>query len=184
MIKTKIMNSRQNALMVPDEVLVNKIYLVREQKVMLDSDLAELYQVETKRLNEQVRRNKDRFPDDFMFQLTQEEWVDLKSQNATSRSWGGRRIPPFVFTEHGVLMLSSVLNSERAIQVNIRIMRIFNKIKQMLMTNKEILLKVEQIERNAIKQDEKIKLIFDYLKQFIKEQEKPRQLIGFKTKKK
>lgn len=177
------MDSQHNALMVPDEVLVNKIYLVREQKVMIDSDLAELYQVVTKRLNEQVRRNKDRFPEDFMFQMTQEEWENLRSQNATSRSWGGRRVPPYVFTEHGVLMLSSVLNSERAIQVNIRIMRIFNKIKQTLMTNKEVLLKVERIENKVFKQDEKIKLIFDYLKQFMVEQAKPRQTIGFKTRK-
>jgi hypothetical protein len=117
---------------------------------MLDSELADLYQVETKRLNEQVRRNLNRFPNDFMFQLTREEWEDLKSQNATSRSWGGRRTPPLVFAEHGVLMLSSVLNSDRAIQVNVRIMRIFTKMRQMLMTNKEILLKVEQMEKKVI----------------------------------
>lgn len=96
---------------IPDEIISDKIYLIRKQKVMLESDLAELYQVETRRLNEQARRNKDRFPEDFMFQLTGEEWENLKSQNATS-SWGGRRKLPYAFTEHGVLMLSSVLNSK------------------------------------------------------------------------
>jgi ORF6N domain len=99
-----------------DEVVISKIYLNREHKVMLDDDLAELYQVETRRLNEQVKRNVDRFPEDFMFQLNEKEWENLKSQNATS-SWGGRRKLPYAFTEHGVLMLSSVLNSDRAIQV-------------------------------------------------------------------
>jgi len=149
---------------------------------MLDSDLAELYLVETKRLNEQVRRNIDRFPEDFMFQLTKEEWKNLKSQNATS-SWGGRRTPPNVFTEHGVLMLSSVLNSKRASQVNVKIMRIFIKMREILMTNKEILLKVEQMERKVISQDKSIKQIFAYLKQFIQQQGTPKQPIGFKQKK-
>ncbi|WP_246862659.1 ORF6N domain-containing protein [Pedobacter sp. KBS0701] len=111
---------------IPDNIVVNKIYELRGLKVMLDSDLAELYGVETKRLNEQVGRNSDRFPEDFMFQLTDEEWLNLKSQFATS-SWGGRRKLPFVFTEHGILMLSSVLNSKQAIQVNIQIVRIFSR---------------------------------------------------------
>ncbi len=113
-----------NSIMLPDEVITSKIYLIRGEKVMLDSDLAELYGVETRRLNEQVRRNISRFPEDFMFQLTEAEFENLKSQFATS-SWGGRRKLPNVFTEHGVLMLSSVLNSEKAIKVNIQIMRIF-----------------------------------------------------------
>lgn len=104
----------------PDELVISKIYLIRNHKVMLDDDLAELYLVETRRLNEQVKRNIDRFPRDFMFQLTEKEWENLMSQIATS-SWGGRRKMPFVFTEHGVLMLSSVLNSDRVIQVNIQI---------------------------------------------------------------
>src|SRR5213075_588593 len=109
---------------------------------MFDEDLAQLYQVETRRLNEQVKRNSDRFPEDFMFQLTESEWENLKSQNATS-SWGGRRKIPFAFTEHGVLMLSSVLSSDRAVQVNIQIMRIYTKLSQMLLTHKDILLKLE-----------------------------------------
>lgn len=141
---------------IPDETINNKIFLFRKTKVMLDTDLAELYQVETKRLNEQVKRNLTRFPEDFMFQLTNEEWENLKSQNATS-SWGGRRKAPFVFTEHGVLMLSSVLNSEKAIGVNIQIVRIFTKMREMLLTHKDILLQLEDM-KNLLKV-KKIELI-------------------------
>jgi hypothetical protein len=104
---------------IPDEIVINKIYHIRSQKVMLDSDLAELYGVETRVLNQAINRNNDRFPEDFMFRLTETEWENLKSQFVIS-SWGGRRTLPYVFTEHGVLMLSNVLNSKRAIQVNIR----------------------------------------------------------------
>jgi hypothetical protein len=111
----------KNKVLIPEEAIMSKIYLIRGQKVMLDNDLAELYAVETRRLNEQVKRNIDRFPGDFMFQLESVEFENLKSQFATSR-WGGRRKLPYAFTEHGVLMLSSVLTSERAINVNIRIM--------------------------------------------------------------
>jgi uncharacterized membrane-anchored protein YjiN (DUF445 family) len=174
------MSKTNKEVAIPDEVLVNKIYLIRGHKVMLDSDLADLYQVETKRLNEQVRRNITRFPKDFMFQLKEEEWENLKSQNATS-SWGGRRSPPYVFTEHGVLMLSSVLNSDRAIQVNIKIMRIFIKMKEILMSDKDVLLKVEKMEKKVLDQDEKIQIIFEYLKEFVKDQKKPYEPIGFKT---
>ncbi len=149
---------------------------------MLDSDLAELYQVETKVLNQAVKRNIERFPDDFMFRLTAEQWGDLKSQNVTSR-WGGRRTLPFVFTEQGVAMLSSVLNSGVAIQVNIQIIRVFTKMREMLLTHKELLLEVESMRKRVGKQDEKIELIFNYLKQFVKDQETPRTPIGFKIKK-
>ena len=103
-------------LIIPDEVVASKIYYIREQKVMLDSDLAELYEVETRVLNQQVKRNLDRFPEDFMFQLSEKEWETLKSQS-TAPSWGGRRKAPYAFTEHGVLMLSSVLNSKKSIAV-------------------------------------------------------------------
>jgi len=154
---------------ISDEVLVNKIYEFRGQKVMLDSDLADLYGVETKRLNEQVRRNVSRFPKDFMFALNQEEIEILKSQIATS-SWGGRRKAPNVFTEHGVLMLSSVLNSEQAIQVNIQIMRIFAKIRQYLADNTEVKLEiaeikytVEQIAKKQKGHDQNIELLFEYI---------------------
>jgi len=113
------------------ETILPSIFLVRGVKAMLDSDLAALYGVETKRLNEQVKRNIKRFPNDFMFQLTKEEYQLLKSQNATS-SWGGRRTPPYAFTEHGIAMLSSILNSDKAIEINISIMRAFVKIRQLL----------------------------------------------------
>ena len=167
---------------IPEEIITNKIYLIREQKVMLDSDLAELYQVETKRLNEQVKRNIDRFPDDFMFQLTKEEWNNLKSQNATS-TWGGRRTLPYLFTEHGVLMLSSVLNSQRAIAVNIHIMRVFNKMKEMLLTHKDLLIKMNELESKVANHDKSIKQIFTYFKQLLKQEVEPRNQIGFKPNK-
>ena len=165
---------------VPEEVLMNKIYLVDGVKVMMDSDLAELYQVETKRLNEQVKRNEERFPEDFMYQLSSEQWENLKSQNATS-SWGGRRSLPIVFTEQGVAMLSSVLNSSIAINVNIQIIRVFTKMREMLLTHKDLLLEMEEIRKKVTGQDEKIEIIFDYLKQFIKKQETPRETIGYKS---
>jgi hypothetical protein len=173
---------------IPDEIVMNKIYFIRGQKVMLDNDLAELYEVETRRLNEQVKRNIDRFPEDFMFQLTREEYENLKSQIATS-SWGGRRKLPYAFTEHGVLMLSSVLKSERSIKVNIQIMRIYTKIRHMLLTHKDILLKLEKMEQKLSGHDEKILLIFEYIKQFeeTKQKEieqKSRPTIGFKSRKK
>jgi hypothetical protein len=169
------------SLSIPDEVVISKIYLIRDKKVMLDDDLAELYQVETRRLNEQVKRNIDRFPEDFMFQLTAVEWENLKSQNATS-SWGGRRKIPFAFTEHGVLMLSSVLNSDRAIQVNIQIMRIYARLRAMLLTNKDILLKLEKLERRVIKHDQDIKVVFGYLKELLNPTTQPMRKIGFKRK--
>ena len=141
---------------------------------MLDEDLAELYGVETRRLNEKVKRNPDRFPVDFMFQLSEKEFENLKSQNATS-SWGGRRKLPYAFSEHGVLMLSSVLNSPTAIQVNIKIMRVYTKLREMILANKDILLKLEHLEKKILQQDEKtnkheevIQIIFSALKQLFK----------------
>jgi len=171
--------------MIPEETVISKIYQIRGKKVMLDRDLAELYNVETKRLNEAVKRNIERFPNEFMFELTTEEFRNLKSQIATS-SWGGRRSLPNVFTEYGVLMLSSVLNSDRAIKVNIQIIKVFAKMREMLTTHREILLKLEQLIKNDTEQDKKIMLIFEYLKQF--EEAKQQQLeqanrkrIGYKT---
>lgn len=169
------------SIAIPDEVVISKIYLIRDKKVMLDDDLAELYQVETRRLNEQVKRNIERFPEDFMFQLTESEWEILKSQNATS-SWGGRRKRPFAFTEYGVLMLSSILNSDRAIQVNIQIMRIYAKLREMLMTNKDILLKLEKLERRVIKHDQDIKVVFGYLRELLNPKTEPMPKIGYKRK--
>jgi len=163
----------------PEELVMNKIYFIRGQKVMLDEDLAELYQVETKRLNEQVKRNGERFPEDFMFRLTPKEFENLKSQFATS-SWGGRRKLPFAFTELGVAMLSSVLNSETAIQVHIQIIRVFAKMKELLLTHKDILLQLEKIERKLTQHDDDIALVFQYLKQLLNPPPPPRNRIGFK----
>ncbi|MBL7746193.1 MAG: ORF6N domain-containing protein [Chitinophagaceae bacterium] len=163
----------------PEELVMNKIYFIRGQKVMLDEDLAELYQVDTKRLNEQVKRNGERFPEDFMFRLTPKEFENLKSQFATS-SWGGRRKLPFAFTELGVAMLSSVLNSETAIQVHIQIIRVFAKMKELLLTHKDILLQLEKIERKLTQHDDDIALVFQYLKQLLNPPQPPRNSIGFK----
>ena len=167
--------------LVPDDVVMNKIFFIRNQKVMLDRDLATLYGVETKRLNEQVKRNLTRFPKDFMFQLNEIEFQNLKSQFATS-SWGGIRKLPYVFTEHGVLMLSSVLNSEKAIQTNIQIMRIFTKIRQMLVDTTEIRLDVETIKKKIENQGKNIELVFQYLDELIekKETNPTREKIGYK----
>jgi len=147
-----------------DEVIINKIYVVRGLKIMIDRDLAELYGVETKRLKEQVKRNIKRFPEDFMFVLTRDEYKFLRSQIATLKT-GVSKYNPMVFTEQGVAMLSSVLNSDLAISVNIQIIRVFTRMRQMLEAHKEILKKLEDLEKKDIEQDEKIMLIFEYLKQ-------------------
>jgi hypothetical protein len=178
------MTGNKNRLIIPDDIVINKIYLVRGQKVMLDNDLAELYEIETRRLNEQVKRNIGRFPEDFMFQLTTEEFNNLKSQFATS-SWGGRRKRPYAFTEHGVLMLSSVINSDRAIKVNIQIMSIYTRIRQILFTHQDILLRLEKIEHTLSGHDKKIMLIFEYIKQLEQSRQQQeaqarRKRIGFK----
>jgi hypothetical protein len=163
-----------------DDIIISKIYYIREQKVMLDEDLAELYQIPTKRLNEQVERNSLRFPEDFSFRLTELEFENLKSQLATS-SWGGRRKLPVAFTEHGVLQLSSVLNSDIAIKVNIQIIRIFNRMRQMLLTHKDILLKLEELDKKITGHDEAIKLLFDCVKELMQSPKPaPRRMIGFK----
>jgi hypothetical protein len=174
----------ENGISIPDEIIMNKILFIRNVKVMIDSDLAELYGVTTKRLNEQVKRNIIRFPEDFMFRLTKVEFGNLKSQIATS-SWGGRRKLPYAFTEHGVLMLSSVLNSDLSIKVNIQIMRVYTKIRNMLSTHKDLLFKFENLEIKLADHDNKIILILEYIKQFekVRQEEleyKNRSRIGFK----
>ena len=148
---------------------------------MIDRDLAELYGVETKALKQQVRRNIYRFPDDFMFELTTEEFTNLRSQFVTS-SWGGSRYLPMVFTEQGVAMLSSVLKSKQAIKVNIQIMRIFTKVRKMLIDNLSLRLDVEEIKKKLVNQDKNIELVFNYLDELIEKQEKPRKQIGYKRK--
>jgi ORF6N domain len=178
-----IMAKTTKALMIPDELVMNKIYLIRSLKVMLDRDLAELYGVETKRLKEAVRRNIHRFPEDFMFEMTLEELENWRTQFATSNSEKmGLRRPPFCFTEQGVAMLSSVLNSETAIAVNIQIIRVFTRMRELLLTHKDILLQLEKMEKKLTGHDEHIALIFQYLKKLLNPPQPPRQKIGFKRK--
>ncbi len=170
---------------IPDEVVMNKIYFIRGHKVMLDSDLAELYGVETKRLKEQVKRNIERFPSDFMFELNQTELEILRSQFASSKTGhGGARYLPMVFTEHGVLMLSTVLNSEKAINVNIQIIRIFTRIRQMLMDNTELRLAIEKLITKTDNHTKNIELLFQYLDELSekKDNPQPRKKIGYKIK--
>jgi len=158
--------NENDSMMIPEEVIMSKIYLIRGLKVMLDLDLAELYGVETKQLKRAVRRNISRSPPDFMFELTQEELANWRSQFGTSnREKMGLRYLPFAFTEHGVLMLASVLNSERAVHVNIRIVRIFARMRKLLETHAELLRKLEQLQQKDIEQDRQILLIFEYLTQ-------------------
>jgi len=169
------MRGRQMSELVPVERIVGKIYLIRNTKVMLDRDLAELYGVETRALKQAVRRNIKRFPPDFMFELSYQELRDLRSQIVMS-SWGGTRRPPMAFTEQGVAMLSSVLKSDRAIQVNIQIMRAFTQLRQMLSTHEELRRKIEAMER---KYDQQFKVVFDAIKQLLDVETKPRRKIGF-----
>jgi ORF6N domain-containing protein len=159
-----------------------RIYLIRKQKVLLDSDLAELYGVSVGRLNEAVKRNSTRFPEDFMFQLSREEFGNLKSQIAiASTGWGGRRTPPYAFTEQGVAMLSSVLNSERAIQVNVAIMRTFVNLRELLATHKDLAEKLDVLEK---KYDRQFKIVFDAIRQLMKPEDPPKQQrIGFHVEK-
>lgn len=162
---------------VPIERIEGKILLIRERKVMLDRDLAELYGVTTGNLNKAVKRNITRFPEDFMFQLTKEEFDNLIFQNGISR-WGGRRKLPYAFTEQGIAMLSSVLNSERAIQVNIQIMRTFTRIREALATHKELREKIEGMER---KYDQQFKVVFDAIKSLLSTPLQKIKRIGFRN---
>lgn len=158
--------------LVPIERIASQIYLIRGEKVILDQDLAGLYGVSTKRLNEQVTRNRERFPEDFMFRLDAEEFSNLKSQIATS-SWGGRRIAPRTFTEQGVAMLSSVLRSRQAVQVNIAIMRTFARLRQVLATNEDLARKVAQHDRQ-------IEVLFEHVKTLLAPSDPPKKSqIGF-----
>ena len=178
-----MMAKATKAMIIPDELLMNKIYLIRGQKVMLDSDLAELYGTETKVLKQAVKRNRNRFPDDFIFELTQEEFESLRSQIVTSnKGRGGARYLPLAFTEQGVSMLSGVLNSETAVRVHIQIIRVFAKMRQLLLTHKDILLQLEKIEKKLTGHDEDIQLIFQYLKQLLNPPQPPRRKIGFRRK--
>jgi phage regulator Rha-like protein len=171
-LKVKSVNS-----LVPVERIEKSILLVRKQKVILDTDLAELYGVETKALVQAVKRNTERFPEDFMFQLNHKEFAILRSQDVTSRGWGGRRYPPYAFTEQGVAMLSSVLHSQRAIQVNIEIMRAFIRLRKILASNAELARRLTALEK---KYDAQFKEVFEAIRQLMTPPEPKRRSIGFR----
>ncbi|MCA9409313.1 MAG: ORF6N domain-containing protein [Candidatus Omnitrophica bacterium] len=179
--------------MVP-KIIENKIFLIRGKKIMLDRDLAKLYGVETKRLNEQVKRNIKRFPNDFMFQLTKEETIILmsqivtsnhddnsRSQNATLKRGKNIKYLPYAFTENGVAMLSSVLNSEKAINVNIQIMRAFTKLRELMSSHKELKEKIENLERKFKEHDKNFVIVFEAIRKLLDPPEKPNKKIGFHT---
>ncbi len=187
---------KKSSVSVSVQIVERRIYLIRGQKVMIYADLAELYEVTTKRFNQQVRRNLKRFPEDFRFQLTTEEAESLRSQVATSkltpeslrsqiatskRARGGRRYLPYAFTEQGVAMLSSVLNGERAIEVNIAIMRAFVKLRQLLESNEELNRRFAAVLRKLATHDKYFTIVFDELKKLNEPPTRPRKQIGFKT---
>jgi leucyl aminopeptidase len=169
---------------IPKERIEQTILVIRGERVIFDADLAKLYGVTAKRLNEQVRRNRERFPEDFMFQLTKEEFAEigasnLRSQIATSRSHGGRRYLPYVFTEHGAIMAANVLNSKRAVQTSVEVVRAFVRLRQMLASNAELARKLEELER---KYDRQFKVVFDAIRQLMTPPEPQRKAIGFHAK--
>ena len=167
-----------NTAVIPLEKIENKIHSIRGKKVMLDSDLAGLYGVETRSLIQSIKRNIKRFPEDFMFQITEREYKALRSQFVISKK-GGRRYLPYAFTEQGVSMLSSVLNSNKAIQVNIQIMRTFSKLKEFTLAHKDIAVKLNKLERKVKTHDNEIEQIFKAIKQLITPPEKPKRKVGF-----
>lgn len=179
------MEDKQPFAILSDDIVVNKIYEIRSCKVMLDSDLAELYGVETRTLNQSIKRNLERFPEDFMFQLNETEWAFLMSQIVISKTMsnrdgrGGRRKLPFVFTEHGVLMLSSVLSSQQAIQVNIQIVRIFSRLRKLMSEQNEYKLEMVDVKRRLINHDKNIETIFSYIDELTEKKAQPRRRLGY-----
>lgn len=173
--------SGNELIKIPEEVLLSKIYVIRGEKVMLDNNLAELYGVENKMLKRAVRRNFHRFPDDFMFELSTEEFENLRSQFGTS-SWGGTRYTPMAFTEQGVAMLSSVLTSPQAIQVNIQIIRTFSNMRKTMMSHQDSLLRIEKLEKSTNQNNQDIQIIIKALDKLLNPKISPRKKIGFKTK--
>lgn len=171
-----------NKDMLKEDNIATKILLIRGRRVMFDSDLAEIYKVETKMLNRAVKRNQKRFPDDFMFQLSNEEWTDLKFQFGTS-SWGGRRSLPFVFTEHGAIMLATVLNSQRAIDASIVVVNAFVRLREFVMMSEEIARKLDEFEKKTNKKlsdhDNMFKVVIDTLKKVLIQENSPKKPIGF-----
>jgi hypothetical protein len=179
------MSKKSAGLIMPDEIIMNKIFLIRGQKVMLDRDLAELYQVETKRLKEQVKRNMERFPKHFMFELTQQERESLRSQFAASKEGrGGDRYLPMVFTEHGILMLSNVLKSSRSIAVSIKIIDVFVELRKNLADTTKLRLVLEEVIKKTANNTQNIEVIFRYIDELNEKKEIPRKLIGYKLPKK
>jgi DNA-binding PadR family transcriptional regulator len=163
---------------ITNEIIQNKIHIINGQKVMLDFDLAELYEVKTKTLNQSVKRNIDRFPEDFMIKIDINEHINLRSQIVTS-NYGSKRNVYYAFTEQGVAMLSSVLNSKKSIQVNIQIMRAFTRLRQMIVNYSELKDKIEELEETY---DENFRMVFQLIKSMLHEEEKPKEQIGFKVK--
>jgi hypothetical protein len=180
---------KKKDILITEEEIINKIYVIRGHKVMLDSDLANLYQVETKVMNQAVKRNIDRFPPDFMFELNEKEWQKLKKNYGEMNDWGGRRTPPLVFTEQGVAMLSGILNSQVAIKINIQIMRIFVKVRSVLSETSEIKLEIEKIKKHLDKQTKAFEVVFDSLDELAekveeverKQNQDNRKQIGYKN---
>lgn len=175
------MEKETDLSIISEDFITSKIYLIRGKKIILDVDLAKLYQVETKVLKQAVRRNIERFPEDFMFELDNQEFDILRSQIVTS-NWGGSRYLPMAFTEQGVAMLSSVLRSDRAIMMNIQIMRVFTKVRELLLDNLNLRIEIEEIKKQIQNHDKNIEMVFSYLDELIQEHEdpKPRKAIGFK----
>lgn len=169
-------------VIIPDEIISNKIYFIRNTKVMLDRDLATLYNVETKRINEQVKRNALKSPEHFMFQLNEEEYNNLRSQFATS-SWGGNRRLPYVFSEHGILQLANVLSSEKATRMSIKIIEVFVSLREMLNDNLSIKLEIETIRKKLANHDKNIELVFNYLDELMEKHDNKteRNKIGYKN---
>jgi hypothetical protein len=176
------MPNKKRSLAIEPASLAQRIFIIRGQRVMVDWHLAELYQVPTMRLNEQVKRNKARFPEDFMFQITKDEFQNLISQFAISSSgYGGRRQLPYAFTEHGVAMLSSVLRSGRAVEMNIFIIRAFIKLREMIENHRELAVKLEEIERKQSEQGGQLRTVYEVVKQLIASPSQPARPIGFDT---
>lgn len=167
------------AILIPEEKIERKIFILRNRKVMIDRDLAELYGVSTKRLNEQVKRNRYRFPEDFMFQLDKKETYSLRSHFATLKRGQHYKYLPYVFTEQGVAMLSSVLNSRRAILVNIQIIRTFTKLRKMIANQKELSEKLKELESRVTKHDSEIGSIFEAIHKLVIPEEKSKRKVGF-----
>jgi len=173
--------SSSKPLLVPVERIERAILLIRGHRVMLDADLAAIYGVETRVLVQAVKRNRDRFPGDFMFQLTKEEFDNLRSQFVTSKQWGGRRYPPYAFTEHGAVMLASVLNTPIAVQASIQVVRAFVRLREILSTHKELARKLAELEQKIEKHDASIRSIFEAIRQLMAPPKEKRRPIGFRA---